>query len=141
MKNIKFLIGFFAVVLLVGCVPTRGTMMDDYDYDDPRARQMGNRVIMQDPLYGTVILERDPYTGRYFDVTPGSRFGNGYGVPHGGYYRGGGGVYRNAPPVIRGGTNRNYGGNGNVVKPQTPSREEIRADREATRRRVLGNNQ
>lgn len=138
MKNIKYLLGFFAVVLImVSCVPTRGTMMDDYDYDDPRAQQMGNRIIMQDPLYGTVVLERDPYTGRYYDVTPNARMGYGYGSPYGRFYLGapmnrGGGVYRSEG-------NRNYGGNGSVVKPQAPSREAIRQDRDATRRKVLGN--
>lgn len=139
MKNIKYILGLFAVVMVIAsCTTSRGTMMDDYAYDDPRARQIGNRIIMQDPFYGTVILERDPYTGRFFDVTPNGRFGNGFGVPYGGFYRGGG-VYRNAP-VLRDGNNRNYGGDGNVVKPQAPSREEIRRDRDATRRRVLGGN-
>ena len=137
MKNIKFLLGLFTVVIIMAsCATTQSAMYDDMD--NPRTRQVGNRVYMQDPYYGTVVLERDPYTGRYYDVTYGSRFGTGfYGNPYGGFYRGGG-AYRTAP-VIRGGNNRNYGGNGNVVKPQAPSRQEIRQDREATRRRVLGN--
>jgi hypothetical protein len=138
MKNIKYLVGLFAVVMIMASCTTSRGIMDDYDYDDPRSRQVGNRVYMQDPHYGTIILERDPYTGRYYDVTPNSRLGYGYGAPYGSYYRGGG-VYRGGN-VYRGNTNRNYGGNGNVVKPKAPTREEIRVDREATRRRVLGGN-
>lgn len=131
MKNIKFLLGLFAVVIVMAsCVTTRGGYYDDMD--NPRSQQIGNRIYMQDPFYGTVILERDPYTGRYFDVTYGSRFGNVYGYPYGGAFRRGG--------VYQGGNNRNFNGNGEVVKPQRPSREEIREDRAETRRKVLGNN-
>jgi hypothetical protein len=131
MKNIKFLLGLFAVVIIMAsCVTTQSAMYDDMD--DPRTQQIGNRIYMQDPFYGTVVLERDPYTGRYYDVTFGQRFGTGYyGRPMAGFNRGGG--------VIQGGTNRSFGGSGNVVKPQAPSRETIRQDREATRNRILGN--
>lgn len=132
MKNIKLLLGLFAVVIMMAsCATTQSAMYDDMD--NPRSQAIGNRIYMQDPFYGTVVLERDPYTGRYYDVTFGQRFGNGfYGNPYGGFYRGGGGV-------VSGGTNRNFNGNGKVVKPQSPPRQEIRQDREATRRRVLGN--
>lgn len=132
MKNIKFLLGLFAVVIMMAsCATTQGAMEDDMD--NPRTQQIGNRIYMQDPFYGTVVMERDPYTGRYYDVTYGTRFGTGfYGHPYGGFYRGGGGV-------VSGGTNRDFGGNGKVVKPQSPARQEIRQDREATRRRILGN--
>lgn len=131
MKNIKFLLGLFAaVIVMASCATTQGTMGDDYD--NPRSQQIGNRIYMQDPYYGTVVLERDPFTGRYYDVTYGSRYDYGYGRRYGGYNRGGGRVYG-------GGVNRNYGGNGNVVRPQSPSREDIRQDREATRKKVLGN--
>ena len=132
MKNIKFLLGLLAVVIIMAsCATTQSAMYDDMD--SPRTQQIGNRIYMQDPFYGPVVLERDPYTGRYYDVTYGNRFGGGfYGRPYGGFYRGGG-------AVIRGGNNNSFGGNGNVVKPQAPSREAIRQDREATRSRILGN--
>jgi hypothetical protein len=133
MKNIKFLLGLLTVVIVMaGCATTQG-MMDDSDFDNPRTQQVGNRVYMQDPYYGTVVLERDPYTGRYYDVTYG-RYGSprayGYRYPNGGVPRGG---YYN-----RGG---NFGrGNGNVVRPQAPSRDQVQPNREEARRRILGNN-
>lgn len=130
MKNLKFLLALFAVVVVMAsCASTQGAFGDDYD--NPRSQQIGNRVYMQDPYYGTIVLERDPYTGRYYDVTPGSRFGYSHGYPYGSYYNRSNRVYR--------GNNRNYGGNGNVVRPKQPSREEIRRDRDATRNKVLGN--
>ncbi len=134
MKNIKLLLGLFAVVIVMAsCATTQSAMYDDMD--NPRTQQIGNRVYMQDPYYGTVVLERDPYTGRYFDVTFGNRFGGGfYGRPYGGFYPGG-----RVGVVQGGGPNRSFGGNGKVVKPQQPSRETIRQDREATRSRILGN--
>ncbi len=136
MKNIKFLLGLFAVmIIMASCATTQGAYEDDFD--NTRTRQIGNRVYMEDPYYGTVVLERDPYTGRYYDVTYGSRsrMGGGfYGNPYGGGY------YRRAPIYQQGGTGRGTVGNGNVVRPQQPAREEIRQDRDGTRRRVLGGN-
>jgi hypothetical protein len=134
MKNIKFLLGLFAVVIVMAsCATTQGAMEDDYN--NTRTRQIGNRVYMDDPYQGTVVLERDPFTGRYYDVTYGSRYGGGlYGNPYGGYYR------RTPPVYQRSGAGRGSVGNGNVVRPQQESREQIRQDRNATRSRVLGNN-
>ncbi|WP_121354624.1 hypothetical protein [Flavisolibacter nicotianae] len=131
MKNIKFLLGLLTVVLIMtSCVTTQGAADDEY-LDTRGTQRIGNRVYMQDPYYGTVVLERDPYTGRYYDVTYGSGYGTGYSrsYPYGGYNRGynrsysrGGGVYQ------RGGTVQ-----------QAPSREEIRQNRDEARRKVLGN--
>jgi hypothetical protein len=133
MKNIKFLLGLFAVVIIMAsCATTQGAYEDDYDNTNTRTRQIGNRVYMEDPYRGTVVLERDPYTGRYYDVTYGSRFGSIYNNPYGGYYR-------RTPVYQRSNTDRGNVGNGNVVRPQQESREQIRQDRNATRSRVLGN--
>jgi hypothetical protein len=126
MKNIKFLLGLLTVVIIMAsCATTQSAMGDDMD--EPRTQQIGNRVYLQDPFYGTVVLERDPYTGRYYDVTYGSRYGMGYGGnPYGGYYRGnrGGGYY----------------GRGRVIQQQQgPSREQIRPNREEARKKILGN--
>ena len=129
MKNIKFLLGLLAVVMIMaGCATTQGAMEDNGDVNDPRTQQIGNRLYLQDPYYGTVVLERDPYTGRYFDVTYGSRFGTGlYGAgPYGAY---------------RGGVNRGYyGRRGVVVQQPAAPRQEVRPNREETRRKILGSN-
>lgn len=130
MKNIKFLLGLFSIItVMVSCATTQDAMEDDM-MDDRRTQQMGNRLYVQDPFYGTVVLERDPYTGRYYDVTYGSRLGTGfYGYPNSGFrgrynqgfYGRGGGGFR-----------------GNVIQ-QSPSRDDIQKNKEATRKGVLGN--
>lgn len=131
MKNIKFLLGLLAVVMIMAsCATTQSAMEDDGSMDDPRTQQIGNRLYLQDPINGTVVLERDPYTGRYYDVTYGSRFGTGFygGGPYGAY---------------RGNINRGYyGGRRGVVVQQQPvtPRQDDRPSREEVRKRVLGSN-
>ena len=132
MKNIKFLLGLLTVVIVMAsCATTQGAM-DDSDMDNPRTQQIGNRVYMQDPYYGTVVLERDPFTGRYYDVSYGSRLG--YGSPYGIYNRGNynrGGHYNGG---------RNSGrSNGNVIRQQAPTRDQVQPNREETRKKILGN--
>jgi hypothetical protein len=127
MKNIKFLLGLLTIVLVMAsCAATQGAMGDDYATDG-RTQQVGNRLYVEDPYYGTVVLERDPVTGRYYDVTYGSRFGTGY---YGAYPYGGG--FRN---YRRGG---GYYGGGTVIQ-QSPSRGEIQQHRDETRKKILGN--
>lgn len=129
MKNIKFLLGLLAVVMIMaGCATTQGVSDDEY-LNNQRTQQIGNRVYLQDPYYGTVVLERDPFTGRYYDVTNGSRFGTGFsnGYPYGG------GFYRSYPK-------RGYFRNGTVrQQPQSPSRQDIQKDNGQARKKILGN--
>lgn len=79
--------------LIMSCATTQSVITDN----GVEAQRMGNRVYVQDPYYGTVILEQDPITGRYFDVTNG--FGRGFNSPYYGgwnnYRRFGGGFYPN----------------------------------------------
>lgn len=124
MKSIKLLVGLLAIVMVMAsCAATQGAMGDDYA-NDSRTRQVGDRLYIQDPYYGTVVLQRDPVTGRYYDVTYGSRYGNGYygANPYGSHrtYRRSGGTYR-----------------GNVQQ-QGPSREEIQQHRDEARKKILG---
>jgi len=131
MKNIKFLLGLLTIVMIMAsCAATQGATNDDY-LNDPRTQQVGNRVYLQDPYYGTVVLERDPVTGRYYDVTYGSRFGTGYygGYPYGGYR----GTY-NRGAYNRGGY---YRGGGSVQ--QTPSHQDVQQHRDEARKKILGN--
>src|ERR671912_2928114 len=119
MKSLKFLLAIFtAAVLMVSCATTQNT--SDEDFDESTTRRIGNRVYVDDPYYGTVVLERDPFTGRYYDVTMGNR-GSIYS-PYNRYntynrynnnYRG----YRSTPPRYR--NNNNSGGsiNGRIEKP------------------------
>jgi hypothetical protein len=127
MKNIKFLLGLLAVVVIASsCVTTQGATDDDY-MNGQRTEQIGNRVYLQDPYYGTVVLERDPFTGRYYDVTYGPRYGAGYyRYPYGNR------VYRTAP---RGGTV----GGGKTIQQQRPTQQQIQQNRSEARRKLLGN--
>jgi hypothetical protein len=133
MKRFNFLLAAIAIVLtltVVSCT-TMGGPRDDY-YGREDARVYGNRIYVEDPYRGTIVLERDPRTGRYYEVNSpygyygdrhyGSRaYGYGYGSP---YYR------RN-----NGGYNNNNNGNRNNQKPS----EEDRRSRDEARKKVLGN--
>ena len=71
MKNFSLLSAVIAVMLTVtavSCTTAQGGYDDEYynTYD----RRTPNRVYVDDPYYGTVILERDPYSGRYYQVSP-----------------------------------------------------------------------
>ena len=126
MKNIKLLLGLLSVVIVMASCATMGAAGDG-SADEYRSQRMGNRVYVDDPFHGTVVLERDPYTGRYYDVTYGSRYGAGYyGSYPGRYYRGNSGYY----------------GRGNVIQQpqqQRPSREELNRSKQDARQKVLGN--
>ncbi|MFN2437944.1 MAG: hypothetical protein ABR503_02015 [Chitinophagaceae bacterium] len=70
MKNLNFLsIGVIAllVVVAVGCT----TMREAGSYDEYNEDRSSRRVYV-DPYYGSdqIILQRDPFTGRYYQVSP-----------------------------------------------------------------------
>ncbi|HVE61047.1 MAG TPA: hypothetical protein VNA26_04465 [Chitinophagaceae bacterium] len=70
MKNFNFLsIGLIALLMVVavGCT----TMRDASEYDEYREDRSTRRVYV-DPYYGSdqIILQRDPFTGRYYQVSP-----------------------------------------------------------------------
>src|SRR5215203_4976485 len=72
MKSVKFLLAIFtAAVVMASCATTQNTSGEEFD--ESNARRVGDRVYVDDPYYGTVVLERDPFTGRYYDVTNGNR--------------------------------------------------------------------
>ena len=125
MKSVKFLLAIFtAAVVMASCATTQNASGEDYD--ENRTRRIGDRVYVEDPYYGTVVLERDPFTGRYYDVTYGYR---GYGSPYNTWnsYRG----YRNNARYYR----NNSGGTIN----QRPAQEQSPQKREEARRKILGN--
>lgn len=111
------------------------------EYYEPSSRAANNRVYVEDPYRGVVVLERDPYTGRYYEVSPygtyyGSsrvyndryydRYGYGYGYPR---------TYD---------TRSSRTQRPRVTQPvQQPTQEQLRErekNREEARRKVLGNN-
>lgn len=129
MKNVKFLLAIFtAAVLMASCATTQSASGEDYD-ELESTRRIGNRVYVDDPYYGTVVLERDPFTGRYFDVTYGYR---GLGSPYNSWnmYRG----YRTHPGVYR-----NNGNGGRTIQQRPVRQEAPPVNKEEARKKILGN--
>ena len=140
MKNYKFISALLAVIVafaITSCTTSQGPYDETYDRsrvgDYEVTRQVGNRLYVDDPYRGTIILERDPYTGRYYDVTnsygvssPYTRY-NTYGSR--GYRTYNNNIYRNTTPRT------------NTPAPQQPQRgsEDWQKSREEARKRVLGN--
>lgn len=129
MKSVKFLLAIFTVgVVLAGCVTTQDSSRENFD-EYERTRRIGNRVYVEDPYYGTVVLEKDRYTGRYYDVTSGYRR---YSSPYSRYDS-----YRNYGNYNR--YYRNYNNSGSVQQPQKPSSEQIQQNKQEARKKILGN--
>ncbi len=129
MKRFNLLTILLAVVVTftaVSCTTTQGASDDYYE----NSRQVGNRIYVDDPYRGTVVLERDPYTGRYYDVT------NSYGSYSNRYSPYGYDPYYRTNPYYR---------NRTIYAPQQQQQtEEQRQDwqrqRDEARRKVLGRN-
>src|SRR4051812_40291834 len=85
MKRFNFIQAVIAVVLMItvaSCTTMTGTQDEYYE------RGQANRVYVEDPYRGTVVLERDPNTGRYYEV-------NSYGYDNR-VYRSNNGYYGNS---------------------------------------------
>ena len=131
MKSVKFLIAMLtAVVVMASCATTQGAYGDGYENAD-NARKVGDRVYVDDPYYGTVILEKDPFTGRYYDVTNGYYGSRGYRAPYGTYRGYRGGYYGNR-------VYRNNGNVGSTIQKPAPS-QPTQKTREDARKKILGN--
>lgn len=88
-------LAFIAVlmVLVVSCTPMQQSRGGGYE-EAPGS----GRVYRTAPYGGNqvIVVERDPYTGQYYQVSPYGYYGGspyynpfGYGYPGDGYYRGG----------------------------------------------------
>jgi len=133
MKSIKSVAAVVIIaVLMASCTTTQRAISDDYD-DDVQTQQSGNRLYVQDQFYGTVILERDPYTGRYYDVTNGYR---GMASPYNrlNTYRPYGNYNRNYGTYNRSYGNRNIG---TIERPAT--QQPTQSTREEAKKKILGN--
>ncbi len=146
MKRFNLLPVALVLVLLVGVTSctTIGGAQDEY-YEPASAS--GNRIYVDDPYRGTVVLQKDLRTGRYYEIgTLGSSYSGYYGSgaidPYYGYgyrdrYYGGrspysrnnGGYYRNGQAPAR-------------PAPQQPSAEDRHRNEQnkgEARKKVLGN--
>ncbi|HVX00893.1 MAG TPA: hypothetical protein VHA52_10725 [Candidatus Babeliaceae bacterium] len=132
MKRFNFLLTAIILVLTittaVSCTTMAGT--EDGYYDGQRV--YGNRVYIDDPNRGTIVLERDPWTGRYYEVggyNPYYGYGNRY---YGRGYRTYGRTYRENSSEYH---NRNNSGN---YRKNNPSPEQYKKDRDDARNKILG---
>ncbi|MGZ5190414.1 MAG: hypothetical protein ACXWCZ_05305 [Flavisolibacter sp.] len=140
MKRFSFLQVAIALVLMVtavSCTTMQGTEEEYYQTQSQRAFG-ADRVYVNDPYRGTVVLERDPYSGRYYEVSsPYTTYNNRYDSRNNRRY----GNSRMNNGSIR--NNRNYRNNGSYQQtPQQPTQEQIRnnqKNREEARKKVLGN--
>src|SRR5688572_22761487 len=121
MKRFSFLQMAIALVLMVtavSCTTMQG--VEDEYYSTQSRRIATDRVYVNDPYRGTVVLERDPYTGRYYEVSSpystydryDSRYDRRYRTSrsNSGYY---------------GRNDRNYRNNGSYQQtPQQPTQEQ-----------------
>ncbi|OLY92930.1 hypothetical protein SAMN05444008_10426 [Cnuella takakiae] len=111
------------MILAVSCTPLQQTQGG---YEEAP----GSSRVYRNAPYGNqqvIVVERDPYSGQYFEVSPYGYYGGtpyygsprgynyGYGYPSGGYSRGGN---------VRGGYNRggNVGTSRPAPRPSAPSR-------------------
>lgn len=118
------------MVVAVSCTPIRETSGggDEYYSTAPRPAAP-SRIYVDDPYAGTVVLERDPYTGRYYQVSPNAyrsspygRYNNGYDPYYNDRYYRNDGYYRN---------NRTYRNNTNSQANQ--QQQEARQQQEKRR--------
>ena len=143
MKRFSFLqvaIALVLVVTAVSCTTLQGTEDEYYQTQSQRVQGSPNRVYVNDPYRGTVVLERDPYSGRYYEVSPYGSYGynNRYDSRYDRRYQGYG---RSNSRYGR--DTRDYRNDGGYRQtPQQPTQEQIRQNeknREEARRKVLGN--
>ena len=134
MKQFNLLPVAVALVLMVtavSCTTVRETNDDEY-YE--RTSSTPNRIYVDDPYRGTVVLERDPVTGRYYEV---NSYGNNYGNRNRIYNESYGGrrdnVYSRDRRIYR---------SPQQNTPQQPTQEQIKERekvKEEARKKVLGN--
>lgn len=136
MKRFKLMPIMVAIVLMVVAVSctTMSGAQDGY-YDGQPVYSVGTGVYINDPYRGTVLLQRDPWTGRYYEV-------NSYG-----YYGEGGYYTRGYRTPYYGRDNRYYRNDNNrrenteyqprQTQQPTPQNE---SGRNEARNKILGNN-
>lgn len=129
MKNFSLLSVVIAGLLMVtvlSCTPMYESTRDDDGYYTETRRRAPSRILVDDPYAGTVILQRDPWTGRYYQVSPYGYYSPyGYNSPY--YDRGWNNPYNSTP---RHQTQPRSGYN-QPQQPQRPSQQNERAREEA----------
>ena len=152
MKRFNLLSVVIAAILMVSavsCTTLRETEGDDTYYD--RTAPVLNRIYVDDPYRGTVVLERDPYTGRYYELGSVGIYGAGayrgrfYDNYYGGPYNRPNTRYRNnrtynTPRYDNRNTNNRNNTNNTPTTEQRNQQQEKREEvRQEARNKVLRN--
>jgi hypothetical protein len=134
MKRFSILSAVMAVILMVAavsCTPVREAD-DDYYYDRAQAP---SRIYVDDPYRGTVVLERDSYTGRYYEVGPYSSYYAPYAYRSNPYYGNYGRSYGNRYRTYNRNTTKNQYA---ASQPTEGQKRDLEQKREEARRKILG---
>ena len=135
MKRFNFIPAVIAIVLMItaaSCTTMTGAQDEYYE------RSQANRIYVEDPYRGTVVLERDPYTGRYYEVNSygsNSRVYRNNSVYNNGYY-GRNNRYRTNNSYPRSSSPRVYQ---NSQQPTEEQKRDQQIKRDEARKKVLGN--
>jgi hypothetical protein len=134
MKRFNFLLAAIALVLTVttvSCTTMAGTQDDYYDGQSV----YGNRVYIDDPYRGTIVLERDPWTGRYYEVGGYNPYYNSNRVYSRGYR-----TYGKSYPTYRRNSGGYYNNNSTSNNNQYSNRssEDYKKDKDDARDKILG---
>ncbi|MGZ3838517.1 MAG: hypothetical protein ACXVMS_14155 [Flavisolibacter sp.] len=135
MKRFHFLSAVVVLVLMVtalSCTSMQGSQDGYYD------RAASNRVYIDDPYRGTVVLERDPYTGRYYEVNSYGAYSSPYGYRNrvGNPYYSRRSIDNNHYRVYRNSNNNNHSESQEQTEQQ---KKEWNQKREEARKKILGN--
>jgi hypothetical protein len=142
---VQMVIAALLMVAVVSCTTVREVYDEDEDgYYSGSTRTAPGRIYVDDPYYGTIVMERDPFTGRYYQVGPyNGGYSSRYGTSNsryrnndpyynsqrrGGYSNGGGRTYRN--PTT---------GNTTTQQPSPEVRKQAEEKKTEARRKVFGN--
>ncbi|GAB4091969.1 hypothetical protein [Flaviaesturariibacter terrae] len=129
--------------LAVGCAPLQQSTGDDYYEPDPRVSTTApSRIWVDDPYRpgASILMERDPFSGRYYPVSSGygaySPYGAGYPAPYGAY---------NPYPSRGGYRHQRSGGRGGYIQQTPQQQDQIRQQNDQRRQnaadRILGRKQ
>jgi len=137
MKRFNFLLVAIAFVLTITAVSCTTMAGGQDDYYGQEAHVYGNRVYVDDPYRGTIVLERDPRTGRYYEV---SSYDPYYSGSYGNRYSGRGyRTYGYGYPSSRRNTGYYSGNTSNNNQSSNRSSEEYKKNKDEARNKILGN--
>jgi hypothetical protein len=134
MKRFTFLSAVILILLMVAgasCTTLNSGYDDEYYTTNDRTP---NRIYVDDGYNGTIVLEKDPYTGRYYQVSP-----YGYSSGYNNYNRYNRNYSRNRV-YSRNNNGYNYPSNTNTnQQPTEQQRKDWEKKRSEARSKVLGN--